>query len=440
LPKVTYGLQEAESYRDRRVLVVGGGDSAVEAAVGLAAQSGNTVTLSYRKHAFFRLKARNEAALAAAIREGRIKVLFWSGVREIREGEVTLSVAPDGAAATEVTLGNDDVFVFAGGVPPFPLLEQAGVSFDPADRPGVPPPRERGSGIQAALTVAFLLSLGVLAWAAVHADYYRLGIERRPLSPLHDALRPSGKAGILIGIAAAALILCNLAYLLRRSRIGGWIPGSLRRWMTSHVVTGIGALLLALVHGAMAPRAAPGGYALGALAVVVAAGAIGRYLYSFVPRAANGRVLELEEIEAQVAHMSGEWDRSASGFGERVRREVTELVGVQRWKSTFFSRLRGVLRGQRELAALLARIRVDGAREGVSPDELDQLCALAARAHRTALMSARYEDVRGLMASWRWFHRWLALLMVLLVAIHVVAAARFGEVDWAAVFSFGRKP
>jgi hypothetical protein len=210
--------------------------------------------------------------------------------------------------------------------------------------------------------------------------------------------------------------------------------------MTSHVVTGIGALLLALVHGAMAPRAAPGGYALGALAVVVAAGAIGRYLYSFVPRAANGRVLELEEIEAQVAHMSGEWDRSASGFGERVRREVTELVGVQRWKSTFFSRLRGVLRGQRELGALLAQLRVDGARAGVAGDELDLLCTLAARAHRTATMSARYEDVRGLMASWRWFHRWLALLMVLLVAIHVAAAVRFGEVDWAAVFPLGRKP
>jgi cytochrome b561 len=83
---------------------------------------------------------------------------------------------------------------------------------------------------------------------------------------------------------------------------------------------------------------------------------------------------------------------------------------------------------------------VDAAREGISEDELDLLCSLTRRAHRTATMSARYEDVRGLMASWRWFHRWLALLMVLLVAIHVVAAMRFGEVDWAAVFPLGRKP
>ena len=63
LPKVAYSLMDAASYRGRRVLVVGGGDSAVEAAIGLAEQPGNEVTLSYRGEAFTRIKARNEARL-----------------------------------------------------------------------------------------------------------------------------------------------------------------------------------------------------------------------------------------------------------------------------------------------------------------------------------------------------------------------------------------
>ena len=60
LSKVAYSLIDAHSYQGRRILVVGGGDSAVEAALGLAAQPGNVVTLSYRKQSFTRIKSRNQ--------------------------------------------------------------------------------------------------------------------------------------------------------------------------------------------------------------------------------------------------------------------------------------------------------------------------------------------------------------------------------------------
>lgn len=125
LPKVMYKLFDAESYRDCRILVVGGGDSAAEAAIGLARQPGNRVTLSYRRERLVRIKQKNEAALAPLLDSGAVHGLFSSSVAEITPGRVRLDVE-DG---DPVELANDFVFVFAGGVPPFGLLKKAGIRF-----------------------------------------------------------------------------------------------------------------------------------------------------------------------------------------------------------------------------------------------------------------------------------------------------------------------
>ena len=124
LSKVMYRLIDAESYKDQKVLVVGGGDSAVEAAVGLAYQPGNEVTLSYRRDKLVRIKKKNEERLAPLLSSGRIKPLFGSQVAEVTPDHVRLKVG------TEVQeLENDYVFVFAGGEPPFEFLKQCGVRF-----------------------------------------------------------------------------------------------------------------------------------------------------------------------------------------------------------------------------------------------------------------------------------------------------------------------
>src|SRR2546427_236944 len=84
LPKVMYSLIEADAYTDAQILVVGGGDSAVEAAMGLAHQKGNRVTLSYRREAFSRLKERNTQRLQDDTKTGKLKVIFNSQPSEIR--------------------------------------------------------------------------------------------------------------------------------------------------------------------------------------------------------------------------------------------------------------------------------------------------------------------------------------------------------------------
>ncbi|HEX4627768.1 MAG TPA: NAD(P)-binding domain-containing protein [Gemmatimonadales bacterium] len=131
LPKVMYSLIEADAYTGKQILVVGGGDSAVEAAMGLAHQSGNRVTLSYRKEAFSRIKERNVQRLPEYTKKGRLTVLFNSQPVEIREQSVMLEVA---GAVRE--LPNDYVWVFAGGTPPNEFLQKVGVQVGQRDMTG----------------------------------------------------------------------------------------------------------------------------------------------------------------------------------------------------------------------------------------------------------------------------------------------------------------
>ena len=128
LPKVMYSLLEAESYTGKEILVVGGGDSAVEAALGLAFQRGNRVTLSYRKGAFSRLKDRTEKKIQAQMKSGALTVLFNSQPIEIREGMVVLNV--DGV---QRTIRNDFAWIFAGGTAPNAFLDRIGVGLGRQD-------------------------------------------------------------------------------------------------------------------------------------------------------------------------------------------------------------------------------------------------------------------------------------------------------------------
>jgi len=126
LPKVMYRLIEAD--HNRKVLVVGGGDSAVEAAMGLAHQVGNQVTLSYRKEEFSHLKERNSQRIADCIRKGKLNVVFKSNPVEFKENSAVLEVA-----GKRQEIPNDYVWIFAGGEPPTSFLKRIGVQFGMRD-------------------------------------------------------------------------------------------------------------------------------------------------------------------------------------------------------------------------------------------------------------------------------------------------------------------
>ncbi len=126
LPKVVYRLVDAEQYVGRAVLVVGGGDSALEAALAIAAQPGTDVALSYRGEAFGRVKEKNRLALDEQVRTGRVRKLLKSRVLRIDAEQVVLEL--DGGVSE--ALKNDQVVVCAGGELPTPLLRSIGIRFE----------------------------------------------------------------------------------------------------------------------------------------------------------------------------------------------------------------------------------------------------------------------------------------------------------------------
>ncbi len=125
LTKVTYRLVDAEQYAGQHVLVVGGGDSALEAACTIAEQPGTTVTISYRSAAFSRAKPKNRDKAAALVDAGRLTALMNSNVHEITE--TTVVIANDGKA---LTLPNNGVIICAGGILPTGFLKEVGIEVE----------------------------------------------------------------------------------------------------------------------------------------------------------------------------------------------------------------------------------------------------------------------------------------------------------------------
>jgi thioredoxin reductase (NADPH) len=123
--KVVYRLIDPEQYRGQHVVVVGGGDSALEAAASIAEEAGTTVTLSYRSEAFGRAKQKNRVRVDAAVKTGALTVMLKSKIKAI--GEKDILIEHDGK---KLTLKNDAVIVCAGGILPTAFLKSCGIEVE----------------------------------------------------------------------------------------------------------------------------------------------------------------------------------------------------------------------------------------------------------------------------------------------------------------------
>jgi len=122
---VAYSLREPEAYIGDQVLVVGGGDSAVEAALALAEQPGNQVRMSYRGSAFSRIKPGNQDRVQTALAQGRVEILWDSQLLEIYGDHVSLT-----HGGGNVSVPASQIFVFIGGELPTKFLRQSGVEIE----------------------------------------------------------------------------------------------------------------------------------------------------------------------------------------------------------------------------------------------------------------------------------------------------------------------
>jgi thioredoxin reductase (NADPH) len=123
--KVVYRMIDPEQYKRQHVLVVGGGDSALEAATSIAEQPGAMVVLSHRSESFSRAKLRNRELVAAAQKTGRLKVLFESKVNRIGREDVELE-----QKGRRMRIRNDAVIVCAGGILPTAFLKSVGIEVE----------------------------------------------------------------------------------------------------------------------------------------------------------------------------------------------------------------------------------------------------------------------------------------------------------------------
>jgi thioredoxin reductase len=125
LGKVVYSLVDPEQYRNQRVLVVGGGNSALEAATSIAEEPGTSVTLSYRGKTYSRAAEKNVQKVKEMETVGRLKVLLESQIQEIKPDSV--EIVHQGKL---MRFKNDAVIVCAGGVLPTPLLKKIGIEVE----------------------------------------------------------------------------------------------------------------------------------------------------------------------------------------------------------------------------------------------------------------------------------------------------------------------
>ena len=143
LPKVSYVLRDPAQLRGKRVLVVGGGDSAVEAAMACS-EAGARVTLSYRKDALSRPKRKNKEKILAMAAAGELELALGTQPVAIREGEVLLR-----GEGGERALPNDEVLIFIGTRLPRGFLKRLGVEME---------------GEMTGRRIAWILSFAALTW------------------------------------------------------------------------------------------------------------------------------------------------------------------------------------------------------------------------------------------------------------------------------------
>ncbi len=124
-PKVVYCLIDPEQYRGMHVLVVGGGDSALEAANSIADEPDTTVTLSYRSAAFNRAKQMNRQKVETAVAEGRLNLLMSSNLKCISDTHIQID-----QEGRIIKLQNDAVIISAGGILPTGFLKKIGIEVE----------------------------------------------------------------------------------------------------------------------------------------------------------------------------------------------------------------------------------------------------------------------------------------------------------------------
>ncbi len=283
----------------------------------------------------------------------------------------------------------------------------------------------RGSRLFGALLLAVWLTVAVLA-VQLGADYYRTPLVDRPFSADHEMFKPSGLVGHGFGIAGTVMMLVGVALYSTRKRVS-WLAntGGLGNWLQFHIFLCTLGPFLVLLHTTFKF----GGIvsiAFWSMAVVVASGVFGRYVFARIPKAMDGRFRDLREIEGQARGI--EEEIRAAGVVPDGQLEMVLAGPSLRDPRGTIDALWLAVRGDLATRLHLARSRRALARAHVAPGVRRRTLGLLRS--RLALEQQRrlLLPFQRLFSYWHILHLPLAIVLLIVMIAHVMVAFLFGYV------------
>jgi thioredoxin reductase/ferredoxin len=427
LDKVAYRLVDARQYAGKRVLVMGGGDSALEAAIQLADETDARVAICYRKPEFGRCRPLNKQKLDAHVKSGRVQAFMATDVLAVEREAVVLK------NGTTQKLPNDFVIACLGGELPNEFLKSLGVSIrkhhgdkamaNPtlARKGGESPRRGRVANALFALAgVAVVAGLVAVGW-----KYYLLPRPLRYKSPDHAFLKPSGLWGHGVGVLATMFMLLNFVYPMRKRLAVFKGKGSIAPWLRFHVFVGIMSPLIILFHTAFqwGNQLATSTYV--SVVVVVATGLVGRYFYGW---------LRVDPTDASEADRIGQ---KLSSLAEKIPVEWRQYAEAQdRPLEHIFALAANGPQFPRSLPGLFLRMPGEAlfVRRGLRASRRLFLEKVAYRGFCDSVHELRrlrtkfvfHRHFKRFMSVWRSLHVVLAVVLLGLIAMHVWVSLRVG--------------
>ncbi|MBS2026554.1 MAG: NAD(P)-binding domain-containing protein [Deltaproteobacteria bacterium] len=431
LPKVAYRFVDPDQYNGTSVLVVGGGDSALEAAIQLANESTAAVCLAYRGAAFGKCRQANREKIAALGASDRVQVLFNTTVREVKPEYVVLEI--EGQPAT---LKNDYVIACLGGELPTEFLkacdiklkrfhgEALGESKDgkpKAARAGTPAAKAEATNriVSWSLFVLGAALIGALWWHG--KDYYLLAKAARLKSPLHRMLKPAGPFGHGVGIVATGVMMLNYLYALRKRWKGLKGLGDIRTWLSFHVFVGTLSPLVIAFHAAFQSNNQLASATAASMVVLVSTGLIGRFLVTLVPQR-DGKLIDLADLQRQVQGLRGQLSAMLAGATSKLNLEA--LVPAVATEGGFMSLAMALPDQMLGVPRRLARVRPHFDSESQFEDFARSVTSLA----RVRIQVTFYGVLRRYLAVWRVLHVGLSIFMVVLIVAHIGVSLYLGFV------------
>jgi thioredoxin reductase/Pyruvate/2-oxoacid:ferredoxin oxidoreductase delta subunit len=419
LPKVAYRLIDAQQYDGARVLIVGGGDAALEAAIQIADETDAEVALSYRQPEFGKAREANKRRFKQLVEQGRVFAFMSSNVKEVTAKSVVLD-----NRGQRLDLPNDFVIACLGGEVPTEFLAKMGVGMTTLKGESLGAKAKRGSAKKLEQEkkerrLAFgLFVLGALIVATlfvVGADYYRLSATERLNHVAHRFLKPAGPWGHGVGIVATAVMMGNFLYAVRKrwSRLKGF--STIRTWLTFHQFVGFLSPLVIAFHAAFQSKNHLATLTAGALSIVVLTGVVGRFIYGLVPSG--------EDKSGEQHELAKRWQR----LSERLGQAAASLTSPDALEGLVASAVAPA--AQSSLGSYLFQLprqRFSDARElshaktlFPTPAEAREFADSFKRLRTLQAQVSFFRSLKRLLAAWRVFHVVLAILLVILIAAHI---------------------